>query len=170
MSQDPVLVAYGSKRGGTAEIAGWIAEALRSEHIAAEARSADHVQSLDNYCAVILGGALYAGRWHRDARRFSRRFAAQLRTRPVWLFASGPLDDSADRSDPGKIPGANAVRKAADRLDARGYTLFGGRLTPDARGFPASAMAKTHAGDFRNRERIIAWASGIAAELTYQLR
>ncbi|GAB2727832.1 flavodoxin domain-containing protein [Nocardia thraciensis] len=170
MKQDPVLVAYGSKRGGTAEIAGWIAAELRSEHVAAEAKSAHEVQSLDSYCAVVLGGALYAGRWHGDARRFARRFTRQLRERPVWLFGSGPLDDSADRPDPGKIPGANAVRKTAERLGAREFVLFGGRLAPDARGFPASAMAKTHAGDFRNRERITAWAADIAVQLTYQMR
>ncbi len=170
MKEDPVLVAYGSKRGGTAEIAEWIAAALRSEHVAAESKSADEIHSLDGYCAVVLGGALYAGRWHGQARRFTRRFTRQLRERPVWLFGSGPLDDSADLSDPRKVPGTNGVRKAAERLGAREYAIFGGRLTPDARGFPASAMAKTHAGDFRNKERITAWAADIATQLTYQTR
>ncbi|MBB5916715.1 menaquinone-dependent protoporphyrinogen oxidase [Nocardia transvalensis] len=170
MTHDPVLVAYGSTRGGTAEIAQWIAAALRSENVAAEARSAHEVDSLDDYCAVVIGGALYAGRWHRDARRFVRRFARQLRQRPVWVFGSGPLDDSTETPNPRRIPGAAGVRKAADRVAARGDTLFGGRLTPDARGFPASAMAKTRAGDFRNRQRVTVWATDIAHQLTYQTR
>jgi len=42
---------------------------------------------------------------------------------------------------------------------------FGGRLSPDARGFPASAMAKKHSGDWRNRDRIRGWAKDIATAL-----
>ncbi|MDZ7882757.1 MAG: flavodoxin domain-containing protein [Mycobacterium sp.] len=47
--------------------------------------------------AVIVAGALYANRWHRDARRFVRPNTESLRTMPVWLVSSGPLDDSAAR-------------------------------------------------------------------------
>jgi menaquinone-dependent protoporphyrinogen oxidase len=42
---------------------------------------------------------------------------------------------------------------------------FGGRLPADAKGFPASAMAKTHAGDWRDPERIRGWAAEVAMEL-----
>ncbi|WP_433684635.1 flavodoxin domain-containing protein [Nocardia sp. CA-119907] len=166
MTHESVLVAYGSKRGGTAEIAQWIGDTLREAHIAAEVKSADEVRSLSGYGAVVLGGALYSGRWHRHARGFARRFARQLRERPVWVFGSGPLDHSADQ-DPDKVYGARTVRKAADRLDARNYAIFGGRLERDARGFPASAMAKKMAGDYRDRDGIQAWANGIAAQLAH---
>ncbi|WP_225726294.1 MULTISPECIES: flavodoxin domain-containing protein [unclassified Nocardia] len=168
--QETILVAYGSKRGGTAEIAQWIGDALRAAHIAAQVKSARDVHSLNGYGAVILGGALYAGRWHRHSRGFARRFARQLRERPVWLFGSGPLDKSADQPNPGRIPGAAAVRKNADRLNARGYTIFGGRLESDARGFPAAAMAKKRAGDYRDRDRIQAWAKEIAVEVDRRAR
>ncbi|MBF6182236.1 flavodoxin domain-containing protein [Nocardia otitidiscaviarum] len=166
MIVDTVLVAYGSKRGGTAEIAEWIGDTLRAEHVTAEVRSAAEVRSLERYGAIVLGGALYAGRWHRHARGFVRRFHRTLPDHPVWMFGSGPLDNSADRVDPDKIFGARAVRKAAARVNARGYTIFGGRLLPDARGFPASAMAKNSAGDFRDRARIRAWAAAIATDLS----
>lgn len=166
MTAEPVLVAYASKRGGTAEIAEWIGAALRDAGIAAEVRPARATHSLEGVGAVVLGGALYTGRWHRDARRFTRHFTGELRRRPVWVFGSGPLDDSADTPDGGaKVFGAKAVRKAAERLHARGYVIFGGRLDVGARGFPASAMAKNSAGDFRDRDRIHAWAKDIAAQL-----
>lgn len=159
-------MTYGSKRGGTAEIAQWIGDALREQGVAAEVRPAREVRSLDGFGPVIIGGALYSGRWHRDARRCARRLTRQLRERPVWMFGSGPLDDSADGPDGGaNIMGAKAVRKAADRVNARGTTIFGGRLTPDARGFPASAMAKNKAGDYRKRDRIDGWAKDIAAQI-----
>ena len=37
-----------------------------------------------------------------------------------------------------------------ERVGALGHATFGGRLPADARDFPASAMAKKHAGDWRN--------------------
>src|SRR5262245_60714321 len=102
-----VLVAYGTKNGSTAGIADMIAAELAADGVAVDVQPAAQVRSIDGYDAVVLGGALYAGRWHRDARRFARRYAAGLRTLPVWVFSSGPLDDSADTT---QIP---AVAQAA---------------------------------------------------------
>jgi menaquinone-dependent protoporphyrinogen oxidase len=170
MTEEPVLVAYGSKHGGTAEIAEWIGEALRSADIDAEVRDAHEIRSLSGYRAVVLGGALYAGRWHRHARGFARRFGRQLRERPVWVFASGPLDNSLDTVNPTEVLGTKAVRRAAERVHAHDYIMFGGRLEPDVRGFPAAAMAKKSAGDYRNPVRIRSWATGIAAQLSHPVR
>lgn len=161
MRDQLVLVAYGSKRGGTAEIAQWIGDTLRDTDLRVEVRPAGQVRNVDAYDVVILGGALYAGRWHKDARRFLRRHARVLRARRVWLFASGPLDRSAEQDE--RIPVPAALVRAAGKIGARGHMLFGGRLSPDAKGFPASAMAKNMAGDYRNEARARAWAAGIAA-------
>jgi menaquinone-dependent protoporphyrinogen oxidase len=38
-------------------------------------------------------------------------------------------------------------------------------LAPDAKGFPASAMAKTQAGDWRDPDQVRQWAKQIAATL-----
>lgn len=140
MTQGLVLVAYGSKRGGTAEIAEWVAAALREADVAVEVSPAYLVHSLDAYNAVLLGGSLYAARWHRDARRFARRFTRQLRERPVWLFCSGPLDRSAEQPVPPAIPGVRAVAKIAGRLGARGHVWPATTATVirSPRGRPAS--------------------------------
>ena len=52
-----------------------------------------------------------------------------------------------------------------DRVDARGHVIFGGRLTPDAKGFPASAMAKKNSGDWRDAEEVRTWVRQVASEL-----
>jgi menaquinone-dependent protoporphyrinogen oxidase len=57
------------------------------------------------------------------------------------------------------------VRELLERIGARGHVTFGGRLAADAKGFPASAMAKTHAGDWRDPDRIRGWAAEVAMEL-----
>ena len=106
---------------------------------------------LEGYDAVVLGGALYMGRWHSDARRFARRYAADLRTMPVWLFSSGPLDRSADEKE---IPAVGFVAKLAAEVGARGHATFGGCLAPDASGLIAGAVAKKSAGDYRDWDPI----------------
>jgi menaquinone-dependent protoporphyrinogen oxidase len=122
----------------------------------------EQVPSLDGFNGVVIGGALYANLWPLKARRFVNRHVSALRRVPVWLFSSGPLDDSADRTD---IPPTRQVAVLAERIGARGHVTFGGRLERTATGFPASAMAKSHSGDWRNSERIRAWAAMLATEL-----
>lgn len=159
-----VLITWGSKRGGTEGIARMLGDAFRAQGIDVDlvpAAQSSRV-SWEKIDAVIVGGALYANRWHGAARRFVGRHRAKLRQRPVWFFSSGPLDDSAAE---GAIPPAPRVEALMERVGAQGHVTFGGRLTPDARGFPASAMAKEHAGDWRRPETIRAWAEEIAAAL-----
>jgi menaquinone-dependent protoporphyrinogen oxidase len=163
MRDQLVLVAYGSSRGGTAEIAQWVGDTLRAADLRVEVCSAGEVRNVNAYDVVILGGALYAGRWHKDARRFVRRHARALRARRVWLFASGPLDRSAEQD--GHTPVPAALVRAAGKVGARGQIVFGGRLSPDAKGFPASAMAKKVSGDYRNEARVRTWAAGIAVDM-----
>jgi menaquinone-dependent protoporphyrinogen oxidase len=157
-----VLVAYGSKRGSTGEIAEAIGEELRAAGCTATVRAADTVLDLDGYDAVVLGGSLYMMRWHPDSRRFARRYSATLKRLPVWLFSSGPLDHSAENKE---IAPVGFVAKLAAEIGARGHATFGGRLAPDASGFIAGSMAKKMAGDYRDWEGIRAWARQIAGAL-----
>ena len=157
-----VLVTWGSKRGGTEGIARMLGAALRDEGLDVDVLPPDQARGAKGFDAVIVGGALYAGRWHADARRFVIHREEDLRRVPVWFFSSGPLDGSAER---GTVLPTPQVKWLMEMVGAQGHRTFGGRLLPDARGFPASAMAKTHAGDFRDPERIGGWASDIARAL-----
>jgi menaquinone-dependent protoporphyrinogen oxidase len=157
-----ILVAYGSKRGGTGGLAHMVADALREEGFSVEVAPARTVKSVQEYEAVIVGGALYAARWHRDARRLVRRSVHDLRRRPVYFFSSGPLDQSATQTE---IPPVKGVKKLMGDIGARGHITFGGRLAPDAKGFPASAMAKKNAGDWRDEGHVRTWVHEIAHAL-----
>lgn len=157
-----ILVVYGSKRGGTAGIASRIGDTLREAGFGVDILPAREVRDVRRYAAVVVGGALYAMHWHKDARRFVLRHAALLRDRPVWFFSSGPLDDSASRE---AIPPVPQVQQLMDFVSASGHATFGGRLARDAHGFIASAMARKHAGDWRSPERIEDWAREIGSDL-----
>jgi menaquinone-dependent protoporphyrinogen oxidase len=160
-----VLVVYGSKSGATEGIAEIVGAALREEGIQADVSPASRVEAVTGYDAVVIGGALYANRWHRDARRFTRRYEKELQSCPVWMFSSGPLDDSADQKD---IPPVPQAAKAVQALHAREHVTFGGRLDDQAKGFIARSMVRGgHGGDFRNPGRIESWSRSIAAALRW---
>lgn len=158
-----VLVAYGTTNGSTAQIAETIADVLRKEGLTAQAAAAGSVTTVEPYDAVIVGGGLYAGRWHKDARRFVRRHHRTLAQQPLWFFSSGPLDPSASERD---IPPVSSVSKAITRLDARGHVTFGGCLEEGAKGFVAGMILRSgKGGDFRDFSQIKTWAAHVADEL-----
>ncbi|MEU0438091.1 flavodoxin domain-containing protein [Streptomyces sp. NPDC006290] len=163
-----ILVAYGTTNGSTARIAETVAEVLCKEGMSAEALPAGSVTSVEPYDAVVVGGGLYAGRWHKDARRFVRRHRRALVGLPLWFFSSGPLDASASERDIPPVPG---VKRAMARLDVTEHVTFGGCLEEGAKGFIARKIVSSgKGGDFRDFERIEAWAAGIGAELTTRAR
>lgn len=158
-----VLVAYGTTNGSTAEIAEAVAKVLRKDGLTVDVLPAGSVTSAASYGAVVVGGALYAGRWHKDARRFVRRHRLALMGRPLWLFSSGPLGAEAIRRD---IPPVPWVRKAMTRLGAREHVTFGGCLEEGAKGWVAGMILRSgKGGDFRDFTVIEEWAGRVAAEL-----
>ncbi|MFD9253079.1 flavodoxin domain-containing protein [Streptomyces bottropensis] len=161
-----VLVAYGTTNGSTAQIAEAIADVLRGEGLTVEAMPARSVTNLESFDVVVVGGGLYAGRWHKDARRFVRRYARELAERPLWLFSSGPLDASASEREIPPVPG---VRRTMIRLDVEEHVTFGGCLGEGARGFIARKIVSSgKGGDFRDFDQIEAWAARIGSELVQE--
>ncbi|MFM9373595.1 flavodoxin domain-containing protein [Streptomyces sp. Da 82-17] len=158
-----VLVAYGSKHGATAGIAEEIGRTLRDDGVEAVVLPAGDITDVSSYDGVVLGGALYAGRWNGQARRCVRRNAEQLSRRPVWLFSSGPVDSSAEQYD---IPPVLGVARSMERLGAREHMTFGGAMTAKTPGLVARSLVRHgKGGDFRNSAQIQAWAHHIADDL-----
>ena len=157
-----ILVTYGSKMGGTAGLAQMVADDLIAGGHTAEVRPARPMNDLGIFDAVVVGGALYASRWHKDARRFVKRHAKILKPMPAYFFSSGPLDDSALEKE---IPPTPQVAKLMTLVDGRSHATFGGRMPADAKGFPASAMARNNAGDWRDPDHVARWVRTILSDL-----
>ncbi|MET8569506.1 flavodoxin domain-containing protein [Streptomyces sp. NPDC004783] len=158
-----VLVAYGTANGSTGRIAETVASVLRSRGLAAEALPARTVTDLTPYDAVVVGGALYGGRWHKDARRFVRRHRGELTGRPVWFFSSGPLDATASQRDIPPVPG---VRRAMADADVDEHVTFGGCLTDGAGGRMARMLLRNgKGGDHRDFAAVETWARRVAGDL-----
>jgi menaquinone-dependent protoporphyrinogen oxidase len=156
-----VLVAYATKLGSNAEIAEAIATTLGEAGHDAVALPARAVTNRLECDAVVLGSALYAAQWRKDAHRFIARHRDELATRPLWLFSSGPLDPNLAAQD---LPPTADVIVVTAGLRARGHRTFGGRLAADAPVDP-QILATHTIGDFRDWAAIRAWALAIAAVL-----
>jgi menaquinone-dependent protoporphyrinogen oxidase len=160
-----VLVSAASRHESTLEIAGAIAEGLIDRGIDSVALPAEEVTTLDGYDAVVLGSAVYTGRWLVEARRFAQVHASALCMMPVWLFSSGPVGP-ADHPIP---PGTPADVPVLMRLTrAIGHRTFPGRLDMRRLHFAERAAARTVAapdGDSRDWDAIDRFAGEIAGRL-----
>jgi menaquinone-dependent protoporphyrinogen oxidase len=165
---DKVLVAYASKRGATAEIAEKIGQVLAQAGLAVDVQSADRVNDLTPYKAVVLGSAVYIGRWRKEAVKFLEANQAALAERAVWLFSSGPTGegDAVELTQGWRFP--KGQQPIADRIQPRDVVVFHGAIDKQDLNFIERFMiknVKAPIGDFRDWDAITAWATSIADAL-----
>ena len=160
-----VLLAYASRMGATREIAEVLADELRQTDHTVTIASCATAPDADEFDAVVIGSALYAGRWMPEASSYLRRQATHLTSRPTFLFQSGPCD--ADRHSATSTAAPHAVTKIVRRFGLPEPITFAGRLDPTkATGRMSRWMANAlPAGDFRDWTAIRAWGYAIGVEL-----
>lgn len=160
-----ILVVYASKHGATEGIALHIAHSLREAGKEADARSVTDVDDLGEPEAVVIGSAVYAGSWRKEAVEFVDAHAEDLGRLPVWLFSSGPLGDEV--TDPEEQPKQLAEIEA--RVPIREHRMFFGALDTSKLSFGERMLVKAvkaPEGDFRNWDEIARWAKEIARVLS----
>ena len=161
-----ILVAYASKHGSTQETAEAIAGMLRDEGLWAHTCRAAEVADIWGYEGVVLGGSLYTGRWHADARDFLKRHHTALAGLPVALFAMGPKTSSDhDRAEARRQLDLN-LKKLPD-IRSASIAIFGGVVDPPKLHFPFNKLPKTDARDW---EAIGRWAEEVAETMRVSRR
>lgn len=161
-----VLVAYATKYGATAGIAERIGEVLRGAGLEADVMPAGQVSDLSPYAAVVLGSAVYAGSWRKEAATFLQTNERALAERRVWLFSSGPTGtgDPVALMNGWRFP--SALQPLADRIRPRDIAFFHGAIDPQRLNLAEKLLVKgikAPVGDYRDWNAITAWAAGIAA-------
>ncbi len=164
------LVAFGTGCGGAGDLAAMIGTALTARGLEADVLPARQVREVASYDAVIVTGALFAGRWACDARRLVRRRRAGLSRLPVWLVTSDPRG-GGERSGAGEPVGsqpAAQVAELASLIGARGMVTFDGPRRAGAHpaaatAHPAAAAAQPTAGTRRRPEQLAAFADAVVA-------
>lgn len=158
-----VLVTAASRHGSTADIAAAIVRVLHQRGLAADLVEPAEVEDLREYDAVVLGSAVYAGRWMGPATDLIARCQSPLAGRPVWLFSSGPVGSPANPSE------GPAVAKLMEQTGALGHRVFAGKLDKAELGRLERTMVRAVRapdGDYRDWAAITEWATEIADSLT----
>jgi menaquinone-dependent protoporphyrinogen oxidase len=154
-----VLVAYATKNGSTGEVAEEIARTLEEQGFAVDVVPASEVEGLADYNAVVVGGSIYMGRWHRDALALLEREQSELEGLPLAVFALGSktaeerdLADSRAQLERNlkKLPGVHPCATA----------VFGGVIDPAKLHFPLNRLP---ASDARDWDVIRTWARALGA-------
>jgi menaquinone-dependent protoporphyrinogen oxidase len=156
-----IVVAYASKHGSTEGIARHIAARLADRDTPSAAMPAADISDLEQADAVVLGSAIYAGSWMKEATEFVDRHEGALAELPVWLFSSGPLGDQVadEEEQPRQLEGIR------ERIAPRDHRVFSGALDIAALGFGERIVVKAVKapdGDYRDWDEIAAWADEIA--------
>ncbi len=163
-----VLVTYATKHGATAEIAEKIGEVLTAEGLEADVLPVKQVGDLAPYTALILGSAVYVGRWRKEAVKFLEANEEALAERDVWLFSSGPTGegDPVELLQGWQFP--EGQQEVADRIQPHEIVVFHGEMDVEDLNFIEKRMIKmvqAPTGDFRDWEAIVAWATTVAETL-----
>jgi len=163
-----ILVAYASKHGSTIEIAQKIGEVLTEAGLQVNVLPVEKVTDVTPFDAVVLGSAVYAGSWRKEAVTFLEEYKTLLAKVPVWLFSSGPMG----KGDPVTLVQGwhfpSAQQSIADRIHARDIALFHGAIDMKKLNYVERQIVKEFqpdVGDFRDWEAITNWAISIAVSL-----
>lgn len=165
-----ILVTYASKHHSTAEIAEAIAQEIRAgghEVVLEPARSA---AAADGFDAVVIGSAVYMGRWRPPARKYLKRNIDALSKMPFWIFSSGPVGEPPeDAEKQERFLEPHKVIERAEAAGVRGHVVFGGRVPQDPGGFVEKSMLKNtpqELQDLRDWDEIRAWAKQVAESIS----
>jgi len=156
-----ILVAYGTKKGSTREVAQAIAARLGELDFETDLEPAGDVRDLDGYDGVVLGGALYMGRWHADARRMLKEHRKTLSNLPFAVFAMGPLT-TADHDIEGSRKQLDHALAKTPEIEPIAVAIFGGVVEPEKLNFPLSRMP---ASDARDWDAIRSWAGEVGERI-----
>ena len=165
-----VLVAAASKHGATYEIAERIGVDLAESGLEVDVRSLADVDDIGPYEAVVLGSAIFYGKWMKEAIHFVDAHATELAARPTWLFASGAITGNPPvaEEDPQGVLG-RLIERLVTATHAREHKLFAGKL--DSRTLRPTErlpvkLARCREGDWRDMNAVDDWAAAIAHELS----
>jgi menaquinone-dependent protoporphyrinogen oxidase len=164
-----ILVTYASKYGATKEIAEKIGELLRQAGLKVDVSPVDGIRDLSSYKAVILGSAIYVGKWQKKAAKFLQANEKILADRPVWLFSSGPTGDGdpVELVEGQRLPAA--LQPVVNHIHPRDVAVFHGYINPDKINFiekwAIKSLVKKPFGDFRDWNAIASWATSVGDTL-----
>jgi menaquinone-dependent protoporphyrinogen oxidase len=161
-----ILVAYATRAGSTVEVAAAIGEALSGRGFLVDVKPVKEKPSVEGCQAVVIGSAIRMGSWLPEAVNFVKNNQAQLCRIPTALFTVHMLNRGEDEAScQARQAYTAAVRQVLTPVDE---VFFNGKMDYSRLSFLDRTIAKavekqtdSRAGDFRDWEKIRAWAQGL---------
>ena len=88
-----VLIAIASRHGSTRAVADALGRALNAEGVETQIADTDEIDDPSDFDGVIVGSAVYFGKWMKSAKTFARKHSLELQRHPTWIFSCGALGD-----------------------------------------------------------------------------
>ena len=161
-----ILVTYASKYGSTGGVAEAIGKGLCSKGAAADVLLTKNAVNLSSYQGVVVGSAIYMGKWLPDAVEFVKTNCEMLRRVPVAYFlVCMTLCKPTEENRVKVLAYLDPVLKAIPEIKPVGIGTFAGALDYSNLSWLNKKILKskgTPEGDFRDWNAIRAWAEGSA--------
>jgi menaquinone-dependent protoporphyrinogen oxidase len=157
-----ILVAYASKYGSTGGVADAIGKELCSKGAAVDVLLMKNAVNLSSYQGVIIGSAIYMGKWMSEAVDFVKKNKDPLCKVPVAYFLVCMTLAQPTKKDQAKVLSyMDPILEAVPEIKPVGIGTFAGALDYNNLSWLNKKILKskgTPEGDFRDWNDIRAWA------------
>jgi menaquinone-dependent protoporphyrinogen oxidase len=163
-----VLVAYASKYGSTGGVADAIGKELCSKDVAADTVLIKNANNISSYQGVIIGGAVYMGKWISEAADFVKQNKDTLCKVPVAYFLVGMTLARHPEKRTEVLSYMDPILKAVPEIKPVGIGTFAGAMDYNNLSWINKKIMKSKGspeGDFRDWNAIRSWAGGLASRL-----
>lgn len=164
-----VLVAYASEFGTTGEVAEFIGELICRTGLNVRVQPVGDVQDLDQYSAVIIGGAIQFDKWMSEATDFVRQHEAILSQIPVsYFFTCMTLSEVSAKANTKADGYAEKVAATSKAVKPLSVGQFAGVLDYGRMALATLLASKAvysilgvKQGDYRDWDAISAWTRSV---------
>lgn len=168
-----ILVTYATSHGSTAEVAEFLGEKLKNRGHDVSVEDAALVMSIDGFDAFVIGSAIHSGEWLPEGVAFVEEFGDEMNDKPVFCFVT--CIRVLEEKGYDWVLNNYMPPWLLERLNLLDVTAFAGKLQFDdvsweeewtlALKYDGSHPAIDFDGDFRDWDKIEAWADSIARQL-----
>jgi menaquinone-dependent protoporphyrinogen oxidase len=157
-----VLVTYASKYGSTGGVADAIGKELCSKDVATDVVLIKNASNVSSYQGVVIGSAIYMGKWMSEAVDFVKKNKDILRHVPVAYFlVCMTLSQPTEKNRAEVLSYMDPILKAVPEIKPVDIGTFAGAMDYNNLSWLNKKILKskgTPEGDFRDWNAIRTWA------------
>ena len=157
-----ILVAYASKYGATGGIADAIGKELCAKGVSADVALVKNARNIGSYQGVVIGSAIYMGKWMSEAVDFVKQNKDVLRRMPVAYFlVCMTLSNPTDKKRAEVLAYMDPILKEVPEIKPVGIGTFAGAMNYNNLSWIYKKILKskgTPEGDYRDWNAIRLWA------------